>query len=118
MFITSAFAQAGATPGVNDIFGMMLPLLLIMVVFYFLLIRPQQRKMRDHQQLVKNVRRGDSIVTSGGLVGKISKVVDDNEVLVDIADNVQVRMMKHAISEVRTKGEPVKQVESAKPAKK
>jgi len=118
MFITPAFAQAGATPGVNDIFGMMLPLLLIMVVFYFLLIRPQQRKMRDHQQLVKNVRRGDSIVTSGGLVGKISKVVDDNEVLVDIADNVQVRMMKHAISEVRTKGEPVKQVESAKPAKK
>jgi preprotein translocase subunit YajC len=117
MFISPAFAQAGATPGVNDIFGMMLPLLLIMVVFYFLLIRPQQRKMRDHQQLVKNVRRGDSIVTSGGLVGKISKVVDDNEVLVDIADNVQVRMMKHAISEVRTKGEPVK-AESAKPAKK
>jgi preprotein translocase subunit YajC len=118
MFITPAFAQTGATPGANDIFGMMLPLLLIMVVFYFLLIRPQQKKMRDHQQLVKNVRRGDSIVTSGGLVGKISKVVDDNEVLVDLADNVQVRMMKHAIAEVRSKGEPVKQAEPVKPSKK
>jgi preprotein translocase subunit YajC len=118
MFITPAFAQTSAAPGVNDIFGMMLPLLLIMVVFYFLLIRPQQRKMRDHQQMVKNVRRGDTIVTSGGLVGKVAKVVDDNEVMVDIAENVQVRIMKHALSEVRTKGEPVKQVETAKAAKK
>jgi preprotein translocase subunit YajC len=118
MFITPAFAQTGATPGVNDIFGMMLPLLLIMVVFYFLLIRPQQRKMRDHQQMVKNVRRGDTVVTSGGLVGKVVKVVDDNEVMVDIAENVQVRIMKSALSEVRAKGEPVKQVETAKAAKK
>ncbi|HEY7747222.1 MAG TPA: preprotein translocase subunit YajC [Aestuariivirgaceae bacterium] len=118
MFISPAFAQAGGTPGVNDFFGMMLPLLLIMVVFYFLLIRPQQRKMRDHQQMIKNVRRGDSIVTTGGLVGKISKVIDDNEVLLDIAENVQVRVVKNAISEVRTKGEPVKQVESSKAAKK
>jgi len=118
MFITPAFAQTSATPGVNDIFGMMLPLLLIMVVFYFLLIRPQQRKMRDHQQMVKNVRRGDTVVTSGGLVGKVAKVVDDNELMVDIAENVQVRIMKNALSEVRTKGEPVKQVETAKAAKK
>jgi preprotein translocase subunit YajC len=118
MFITPAFAQTSAAPGVNDIFGMMLPLLLIMVVFYFLLIRPQQRKMRDHQQMVKNVRRGDTVVTSGGLVGKVAKVVDDNEVLVDIAENVQVRIMKSALSEVRTKGEPVKQAETAKAAKK
>src|SRR4029434_5445120 len=98
MFITPAFAQTSAAPGVNDIFGMMLPLLLIMVVFYFLLIRPQQRKMRDHQQMVKNVRRGDTVVTSGGIVGKVAKVVDDNEVLVDIAENVQVRIMKSALS--------------------
>ena len=118
MFITPAVAQTSAAPGVNDIFGMMLPLLLIMVVFYFLLIRPQQRKMRDHQQMVKNVRRGDTVVTSGGIVGKVAKVVDDNEVLVDIAENVQVRIMKSALSEVRTKGEPVKQAETAKAAKK
>jgi preprotein translocase subunit YajC len=118
MFITPAFAQTSAAPRVNDIFGMMLPLLLIMVVFYFLLIRPQQRKMRDHQQMVKNVRRGDTVVTSGGIVGKVAKVVDDNEVLVDIAENVQVRIMKSALSEVRTKGEPIKQAETAKAAKK
>jgi preprotein translocase subunit YajC len=83
-----------------------------------LLIRPQQRKMRDHQQMVKNVRRGDTVVTSGGLVGKVAKVVDDNEIMVDIADNVQVRVLKNALSEVRTKGEPVKQTETAKAAKK
>ena len=118
MFITPAFAQTGAAPGVGEMFNMMLPLLAILVIFYFLLIRPQQRKMRDHQQMVKNVRRGDSVVTSGGLVGKISKVVDDNEVLVDLADNVQVRLMKHAISEVRSKGEPVKQTEPARASKK
>jgi preprotein translocase subunit YajC len=118
MFITPAFAQTSGSPGVNDIFGMMLPLLMIMVVFYFLLIRPQQRKMRDHQQMVKNVRRGDTVVTSGGLVGKVAKVVDDNEIMVDIADNVQVRVLKNALSEVRTKGEPVKQAETAKAAKK
>jgi preprotein translocase subunit YajC len=112
MFISPAFAQAGQTPGANDMFITLFPILLMILVFYFLLIRPQQRKMRDHQQIVKNVRRGDSIVTSGGLVGKISKVVDDNEVLVDLAENVQVRLMKNAISEVRTKGEPVKQVEA------
>jgi preprotein translocase subunit YajC len=118
MLITPAFAQTSGSPGVNDIFGMMLPLLMIMVVFYFLLIRPQQRKMRDHQQMVKNVRRGDTVVTSGGLVGKVAKVVDDNEIMVDIADNVQVRVLKNALSEVRTKGEPVKQAETAKAAKK
>jgi preprotein translocase subunit YajC len=118
MFITPAFAQTGASPGAGELLNMMLPLLAILVIFYFLLIRPQQRKMRDHQQLVKNVRRGDSIVTSGGLVGKVSKVIDDNEVLVDLADNVQVRLMKHAISEVRSKGEPVKQAEPAKASKK
>jgi preprotein translocase subunit YajC len=74
--------------------------------------------MRDHQQMVKNVRRGDTVVTSGGIVGKVAKVVDDNEVLVDIAENVQVRVMKSALNEVRAKGEPVKQVETAKAAKK
>jgi len=118
MLITPAFAQTTGAAGVNDIFGMMLPLVLIMVVFYFLLIRPQQKKMRDHQELVKNVRRGDTIVTSGGLVGKVSKVVDDHELLVDLSEGVQVRLMKHAVSEVRTKGEPVKSAEPAKATKK
>ncbi len=114
MFVSPAFAQTAA-PGATDFFGMLFPLLAIMVIFYFLLIRPQQRKMKDHQELLKNVRRGDTIVTSGGLVAKIAKVIDDKEVLVELAEGVQVRLVKHAISEVRSKPEPVKAAGTAKP---
>ena len=120
MFITPAFAQAAApAPGAGDLFTMLVPMALIMVVFYFLLIRPQQKRLKLHQEMIGNVRRGDTIVTSGGLVGKVSRVTDDNEVLVDIAENVQVRVVKSAISDVRVKGEPVKaEAAAAKPAKK
>ncbi|MDP9138608.1 MAG: preprotein translocase subunit YajC [Pseudomonadota bacterium] len=117
MIVTPAFAQTAA-PGATDFFGMLFPLLAIMVIFYFLLIRPQQRKMKDHQELVKNVRRGDTIVTSGGIVGKIAKVIDDKEVMVDLAEAVQVRLVKHAISEVRSKPEPAKAATTAKPSAK
>lgn len=117
MIVTPAFAQTAA-PGATDFFGMLFPLLAIMVIFYFLLIRPQQRKVKDHQELVKNVRRGDTIVTSGGVIGKIAKVIDDKEVMVDLAENVQVRLVKHAISEVRSKPEPVKAASTAKTSTK
>ncbi len=117
MIVTPAFAQTAA-PGATDFFGMLFPLLAIMVIFYFLLIRPQQRKMKDHQELVKNVRRGDTIVTSGGIVGKIAKVIDDKEVMVDLAEDVQVRLVKHAISEVRSKPEPAKVATAAKSSTK
>jgi preprotein translocase subunit YajC len=113
MFVSPAFAQTAA-PGATDFIGMLFPLLAIMVIFYFLLIRPQQRKMKEHQELVKNVRRGDTIVTSGGLVAKIAKVIDDREVLLDLAEDVQVRLVRHAISEVRSKPEPVKAAAAAK----
>ena len=109
---------AAPAPGAGDLFTMLVPMALIMVVFYFLLIRPQQKRLKQHQEMIGNVRRGDTIVTSGGLVGKVSRVTDDNEVLVDIAENVQVRVVKSAISDVRVKGEPVKSEASAKPAKK
>ncbi len=110
MFITDAYAQAAAPAAsvAPDIFGMMLPLVMIMGVFWFFLIRPQQKRLRDHQEMVKNVRRGDTVVTGGGIIGKVNKVVDDNEVVVDIADNVRIRVLKQSISDVRTKGEPVK----------
>jgi len=113
MFISEAFAQAPGS-GLDSIFGMVLPLVMIMGVFWFLLIRPQQKRVRDHQELIKNVRRGDTIVTSGGVIGKIAKVVDDNEILVEVAENVRMRFQKNAIAEVRSKGEPVKD----EPAKK
>lgn len=109
MFITPAFAQATGAPGMGDFLGMILPLLMIMVVFYFLLIRPQQRKAKDHQTMISKVARGDTIITTGGLVGKVNKVVDDKELLVEIAENVKVRVVRAAISDVRAKGEPVKE---------
>jgi preprotein translocase subunit YajC len=108
MFISPAFAQASGTPGAGDFLGMILPLVMIMVVFWFLLIRPQQRKQKEHQELISKVTRGDTVVTSGGLIGKVNKVVDDRELLVEIGENVRVRILRGAIAEVRAKGEPVK----------
>jgi preprotein translocase subunit YajC len=75
---------------------------------YFLILRPQQKKVKQHQELVKNVRRGDTVVTTGGLVGKITKVVDEDQIEVEIADGVRVRQLRQMISDVRAKGEPVK----------
>lgn len=108
MFISTAYAQTAGGGG-GDILGMILPLVMIMAVFWFLLIRPQQKRMKEHQELVKNVRRGDMIVTNGGLIGKVTKVIDDTEIDVEVSDNVRIRMLKQAISEVRVKGEPVKE---------
>lgn len=108
MFITPAYAQAAGAPGAGDFIGMVLPLVLIMGVFYFLLIRPQQRKMKDHQEMLKKVGKGDTVVTTGGLVGKVIKVVDDSELQVEIGENVRVRILRSGIADVRAKGEPVK----------
>lgn len=109
MFITSAFAQGA--PGLGGDGGMLmslLPFVLIFVIMYFLILRPQQKRVKAHQEMVKNVRRGDTVVTSGGLVGKITKVVDDEQIEVEIADGVRIRQMRGMISDVRAKGEPVK----------
>ena len=108
MFITPAFAQAAGAPGTGDFIGMILPLVLIMGVFYFLLIRPQQRKAKEHQEMLKKVAKGDTVVTSGGFVGKVIKVVDENELQVEIGENVKVRVLRSGIADVRAKGEPVK----------
>ncbi len=108
MFITPAYAQAAGSPGMGDFVGMILPLVMIMAVFYFLLIRPQQRKMKAHQELLKKVGKGDTVVTQGGLIGKVVKVVDDTELQVDVGENVKVRILRSGISDVRAKGEPVK----------
>jgi preprotein translocase subunit YajC len=81
---------------------------LIFVIMYFLILRPQQKKTKDHQELVKNLRRGDTVITSGGLVGKVTKVVDDDQIEVEIADGVRVRQVRSMVSGVRAKGEPVR----------
>jgi len=105
MFVSPAFAQAagGAAPSLLS----QLPFFIaIFAIFYFLLIRPQQKKAKEHQAMVEAVRRGDQIVTQGGMIGKVSKVRDDGEVEVEIAQGVNVRVLKHTIQTVRSKTEP------------
>ena len=115
MLITPAFAQAAAGGDTNSMLMSLLPFALIFVIMYFLILRPQQKKVKDHAELVKNIRRGDTVVTSGGLVGKVTKVVDDDQIEFEISDGVRVRQMRQMISGVRAKGEPAK--EKAEPAK-
>ena len=109
MLITPAFAQAaGAAGDTNSMLMSLLPFALIFVIMYFLILRPQQKRVKDHAELVKNLRRGDTIITSGGLGGKATKVVDDDQVEMEIADGIRIRQMRQMITAVRSKGEPAK----------
>ena len=111
---TPAYAQtAGAFGGGTDIFMQVAPFAAILVIMYFLLLRPQQKKQRLHQEMIGAVRRGDTVVTAGGLIGKVTKSTDAVEVEVEIAPNVRVRLARAMITEVRAKGEPVKDVAPA-----
>src|SRR3954469_10958249 len=109
MLITPAYAQAAGAGDTNSMLMSLLPFALIFVIMYFLILRPQQKKVKEHGDLVKNVRRGDTIVTQGGLVGKVTKVVDDDQVEFEISDGVRVRQMRQMITAVRAKGEPAKE---------
>jgi preprotein translocase subunit YajC len=97
--------MGGVSP---DLLYQLLPFLLIFVIMYFLILRPQQKRAKQHQDMVKNVRRGDTLITSGGLVGKVTKVVDDDQVEIEIADGVRVRQVRSMVADVRAKSEPVK----------
>jgi len=107
MLISPAYAQAPG--GGNDFLFQLMPILLMFVIFYFLLLRPQQQRAKAHREMVANIRRGDMVVTSGGIIGKVTKVKDDGEIEVEIADNTRVRVIKGTVAEVRVKGEPVKE---------
>jgi preprotein translocase subunit YajC len=105
MLITPAFAQGGLTDLVG--IGSPIPMMVIIVlIMYFLVLRPQQKRAKEHQEMVKNLRRGDTVVTSGGLVGKVTKVIDDEQVEVEISDGVRVRQVRSMVTGVRAKGEP------------
>jgi preprotein translocase subunit YajC len=108
--ITPAFAQgATSAAGGADIALQVVPFVLIFVIMYFLILRPQQRRVKEHQNMVKNVRRDDTVVTTGGIVGRVTKVADEaSEIEVEIAPNVRVKVVRTMISEVRVKGAPVK----------
>lgn len=113
MFITPAFAQAAPAPGGGDIIVQLIPFLLIFVIMYFLIIRPQQKRLKEHREMIAAVRRGDVVVTGGGIIGKVVRVLGDNELRVEVADGVQIRVLKASVTEVRAKTEPVR--EKARP---
>lgn len=108
LFSTPVMAQAAGAAQGPGLFESLAPLILIVVIFWFLILRPQNKKMKEHREMVNNVRRGDSVVTAGGLIGKVTKVKDDNEIEVEFADGVRMRVVKSTLSDVRAKGEPAK----------
>lgn len=107
MLISPAYAQTAGAGGGAD-FSFLIMMVLLFAVFYFLLIRPQQKKMKTHKAMVGGLKRGDKVVTQGGLYGTVTKVVSEAELQVEIADGVRVRVVKGTISEVLSKPEPAK----------
>ena len=117
MLISAAYAQGTGISGIFDNQGALiqfLPLVLIFVVFYFLLIRPQQRKAKDQKAMLDALRRGDRVVTGGGIIGTVARVENPEEVTVDIADGVRVRVLRSTISSVLAKPDPAAAREAAK----
>lgn len=108
MLISPAYAQLSGG-GSSDFLIQLMPILLMFVIFYLLLLRPQQQRAKQHREMVANIRRGDTVVMSGGIIGKVTKVKDESEIEVEIADNTRVRVIKSTVAEVRVKGEPVKE---------
>ena len=106
--ITPAFAQGIPGLPATDTLIQFVPFVLMFVIMWALIIRPQQRRAREHADLIKGVRRGDTVVSTGGLDGRVTKVTDDPEIEVEIAEGIRVKFVRTMISEVRTKGEPVK----------
>ncbi|MDF1600031.1 preprotein translocase subunit YajC [Mesorhizobium sp. YIM 152430] len=105
MFVTPAYAQAAG--GAPDIFVSILPFLLIFVIMYFLIIRPQRTQLKKRTEMLSAIRRGDTVVTGGGLIGKVTKVIDDNELEIDLGNGLKVTSLRSMIADVRVKGEPV-----------
>lgn len=110
---TATIAAAAGGGGMSAMLLQLAPFLLIFVVFYFLLIRPQQQRVKKHTEMINNLRRGDEVLTQGGIVGKITKITD-NEATVEIAEGVRVKVLKPTITEVRNRTEPANDSASAK----
>ena len=107
MLISPAYAQAAAPAAGGDMFMSLLPLILVFAIFYFLLIRPQQTKMKTHRDMLENLKKGDQIVTAGGIVGKIARIEQsDNQLVVEIAPNVQVKVIRQTVADLLTKPVP------------
>lgn len=105
MWVTPAYAQG--LGGSDNLIVSLLPFLLIFVIMYFLIIRPQRQQMKQREEMLKSIRRGDAVVTGGGVIGKVTKVIDDHELEVQIAEGVKVKVQRSLVADVRSKGEPV-----------
>jgi preprotein translocase subunit YajC len=114
MFISEALAQTGGGSGTDSLVSF-LPLVAIVVVFYFMLFRPQQQKAKKHRELLAGIRRGDRVVTAGGIIGTVNKVLSDTELQVEIAEGVRVRLLRGTVTEILAKTEPAKD-KGGKPA--
>ena len=106
--ITPAFAQGTSALPSTDMLIQFVPFVLIFVIMWFLIIRPQQRRAREHQEMIKAVRRGDTVVSSGGIIGRVTRVTEDPEIEIEIAEGVKVKLLRTMIADVRAKGEPAK----------
>lgn len=104
MFITQAFAQS-ASASTGSLFDLFFPLAMVFLIVYFMIIRPQNKRQKEHQNLIDGLRRGDTVVTQGGLIGKIAKV-EDNELQIDVAKDVRITIVRSMILTVRSKTEP------------
>ncbi len=105
MDFTLVFAQTAPGGGSLDLLLTIAPIIMVLPIWYFLVIKPQQTKVQQHKAMIAGVKRGDTVVTSGGLIGKVIRVVDDHEVQVEIADGVRVRLLRQMISDVRNRSE-------------
>jgi len=107
--ISSAQAQTAAPGPQGGIVDLLIPMALMFAVFYFLLIRPQQKQRKQHAEMIAGIKRGDTVVTAGGLIGKVAKATqaEDPEVLIELADGLQVKAIKMTLTEVRGRTQPV-----------
>jgi preprotein translocase subunit YajC len=108
-FITPAYAQAAGSPGTSELVMQLVPFAFILVIMYLMILRPQQKRAKAHREMVENLRRGDTVVTAGGLIGKVSRTLDGDEIELELSQGVKVRMIRGLVTEVRAKGEPVKE---------
>jgi preprotein translocase subunit YajC len=107
MLVTPAFAQTEGFSALGPAFDLVVPFVMIFVVMYFFMIRPRQQQLKKHQDMLSAVRRGDTVVTGGGFIGKVTKVIDDKELEIDLGGGTKVTALRNTLSEVRVKGEPV-----------
>ncbi len=107
MFVSPAFAQGAAAPSGGDFIASFVPIILLIAIFWFLIFRPQQKRMKQHRQMLEAIKRGDTVVTSGGIVGKVTKATDGEDLEIEIAAGTKVKVVRSMISDVRTRTEPV-----------